>query len=103
MSIGSFHSCSVDVADLNDTFELPAFACLIDVNNAQSRRAASRSMWAAAQGIGSPERDKNPIFGGEISARSGVGCSLDGCSRVIVFTCLSEEVSKTSATHLFDT
>src|SRR5687767_12534372 len=61
VSIGSLHSCGVDVADLKNTFELPAFACLIDVNNAQSRRAASRSMWAATQGIGSSERHKNPM------------------------------------------
>ena len=52
MTIGPFHSCGVNVANLNHTFELPAFAFLFDLNNAQSWRAASRSMWAPTRGLG---------------------------------------------------
>src|SRR5688572_9354263 len=59
--IGSFHSCDVDVANPNHTFEHSAFASLGYLNDAKSRRAASCGMGATTQGIGPPERHKNPI------------------------------------------
>ncbi len=47
----------------NHTFEHLRLCLPGDLNNAQSWRAASRSMWAPTQGIGPPERHKDPITG----------------------------------------